>query len=184
MNGGIKLKTNWQKVANLKQSAQVHIFLQDNGISNMEQLAEKVTETHQQIYDLGKTIKAKERRLSKLNEHLAQVDLLNRYVGFYKKYSQLDSKERDAYKQKYVGEIEQCESTHAYIKTHLNGRTVIPEKAWRDERKALLAERLPLVEKYYGLKDDVKIIESLRHSAEDLMRVIIPKRARTITREL
>jgi len=76
INGGITLKTNWQKIADLKQSSRLLIFLQNNGIRSMEQLADKVTETHQQVYDLGKNIKAKERRLSKLNEHLAQVEVV------------------------------------------------------------------------------------------------------------
>ena len=35
MNSGIKLKTNWQKIANLKQSAQALISLQNNGIRNI-----------------------------------------------------------------------------------------------------------------------------------------------------
>jgi ATP-dependent exoDNAse (exonuclease V) alpha subunit len=184
MNSGIKLKTNWQKIADLKQSAHVLIFLQNNGIGNMEQFSDKVTNTHQRIYDLGKVIKAKERRLSKLNEHLAQVDIYNRYVGIYKKYSQLDSRKRDAYKQNHVREIEQYEAAHVYIKAHLNGRTVIPERAWRDERKSLLTERLPLVDEYYDLKDDVKNIETLRRGAENLMRDVTPERTRIKSQEL
>jgi len=179
INGGINLKTKWQKIADLKQSARVLIFLQENGISNMEQLAEKVTNTHQQIYDLAKNIKAKERRIFKLNEHLTQVDIYNRYVGIYKKYSLLDQKRRDTYKEKYADEICRYESAHTYIKAHLNGRTVIPGKAWKDERKALLEERFPLVEMYYDLKDDVKNIESLRRSADNLMRDISQERVRT-----
>jgi hypothetical protein len=93
-------------------------------------------------------------------------------------YSQLDPKNRDSYEQKYSGEIEQYESAHAYIKAHLNGRTVIPEKAWKDERKALLVERLPLVDMYHNLKDDVKKIESLRRGADNLMRDIMPEQTR------
>ena len=67
-------------------------------------------------------------------------------------------------------------STNSYLKAHLNGRTAIPEKAWRDERKSLLAERLPLIEEYYNLKDDVKNIETLRRNAENLMNDITPGR--------
>ena len=150
--------------------------MQNNNINSLEQLADKVTKTHQRIYDLAGKIKAKERRISKLNEHLAQVDTYNKYIEIYKKYSKLDPKKRNAYKQNFAEEISEYESARAYIKAHLNGRTVMPEKAWRDERKALLEERLPLVEKYYDLKDDVKSIESLRRCAENMMREIMPER--------
>jgi ATP-dependent exoDNAse (exonuclease V) alpha subunit len=184
INGGIKLKTNWQKVADLKRSAQVLIFLQENGISNMEQLADKVINTHQCIYDLAGKIKAKERRISKLTEHLAKVDIYSKYFEIYKNYSQLDPIKRKAYKRKYADEISEYESAHAYIKAHLNGRTVIPERAWRDERKALFTERLSLVEKYYNVKDDVKSIESLRRGAENLIRDMKPELTRTKTQKL
>jgi len=176
MNGGINLKTKWQKIANLKKSAQVLVFLQNNGIQNMEQLADKITSTHQRIYDLAKIIKDKERRLSKLNEHLANVDLYNTHKAVYKKYTQLDPKQRDRYMQKHSDEIKQYQSAHAYLKAHLNGRTAIPEKAWRDERKLLLSERIPLVEEYYNLKDDVRNIEILRRSTVNLMNDITSDR--------
>jgi len=175
LNNGQNLISNWQKISNLKQSAQVLMFLQNNDIKSMEQLADKIIETHKRIYELSNTIKAKERRISKLNDHLENVDIYNRFITIHKKYQSLDIKKRDAYKQKYTDELAQFDLAHAYIKTHLHGRTNIPKEAWSDERKTLLSERLPLVEEYYSLKEDVKSIETLRRRAEGMMTEILPE---------
>jgi hypothetical protein len=58
----------------------------------------------------------------------------------------------------------------------LNGREQIPEKAWRTEREKLLAERYVLVDEFYALKEDVRIVEVLQRGAEDIMRDITPDR--------
>jgi hypothetical protein len=63
----------------------------------------------------------------------------------------------------------------------LNGRTVIPEKDWREEHKRLLAERYDHVEAYYKLREDVRSVEVLRRGAESLMREVAPERTPTRT---
>ena len=92
------------------------------------------------------------------------------------KYKSIEPKKRGAFMEKHAGEIEQYESAAAYVKDHLNGRDKIPEKAWRDERETLLAERFSHVDEYYGLRDDVRSVEMLRSSAERLMGDITPER--------
>ena len=169
-SGGEKLKSQWKKIADLKTRAKALIFLQENGIGNVEQLADKVTHMHKRQYDVANRIKAIDRRNATLTEHLANVDIRKQHMAVYKKYKDLDPKKRDAYAKKHTDEIGQYESASAYLKAHLNGYAKIPEKDWRAEFDRLTTERFTLGEEYYKLKDEVKNVEVLRRGAENIMR--------------
>ena len=200
INSSQHLKSRWKKLNDLKTAARVLVFLQENKVTDMEQLADKITQIHQRRYDLGGEIKTKERRISTLNTHLHHTDILKEHKAVYTKYKSLTPKkdtaalnslnpftknkavkEREAaikkqtaYKEKHAAAIGQYEAALAYFKDHLNGRDKIPEKEWRTQHKTLLAERSPLVEEYYKLKDDVRNVETIRRGAEKIMREIVP----------
>jgi hypothetical protein len=177
INNAQNMKSQWQKIRDLQLAANVLIFIQRNGIGDPAQLADKITELHQRHYDLANNVKAKERRISKLNEHLAQVDIFNRHKAMYDKGKKItDPKKRKAYADKHADELAEYNSALAYLKQHLNGYGKIPEKEWRNEQKRLLAERYTLVDEYYKLNDDVKNVEALRRGAEKLMRDVTPER--------
>jgi len=76
---------------------------------------------------------------------------------------------RAEYKQKYAAELQQHDAALQYLKAHLNGRTIIPEKAWKAEREQLYKDRFDLTERYFNLKDDVKNAEALRRGAQRVM---------------
>jgi hypothetical protein len=177
ITGGRELKSQWKQIADLQAAARVLIFLQTNNIIGVEQLADKVIEIHERYYEVANEIKAVERRISKLNEHLAQVDIYNQHRKIYQKSRQLEPKKRKVYVEKHADAIEQYQSASTYLKNHLNERTVIPEKEWRAERAKLLTDRYAHMEKYYALKKDVQNVEVLRRGAETMMREIMPERA-------
>ena len=193
-------KSQWQRIRNLQRSAQVLLFIQQNGLYTVEQLADKITELHQEQYDLAGDVKKKERRITTLTEHLAQVDIYKQHTAVYKKYKNLAPKKdaalnslnpfakskaakdheaavkkQNAYYEKHAGELEQYESAATYLKDHLNGYDKIPEKEWRAELDGLLTGRYAQVERYYKLSDDVKNAETLRRGAEHHMRDITPE---------
>jgi hypothetical protein len=181
---GLNFKSRWKTISDLKTAARVLIFIQRNGFSgddSVVKLADKITELYQRQFDLGGEIKGKERRISKLNEHLSHVDAYNEHRAVFKKYKQLDLKKRGAYKEKHAGAISKYEIALDYLKAHLNGREQIPEKAWRAERENLLNERYVLVDEFYTLKEDVRIVEVLQRGAENIMQEITPER--TVARE-
>ena len=210
INRGQEIKSHWKRIADLKTAAKVLIFLQENHITSVEQLADKVTDIHQERYDLANTIKAQERRISTLNEHLAQVDIFNQHKAVCAKYKNLTPKKdtaalnslnpftrnkaakdyeaavkkQAAYYEKHADAIEQYNAASKYLKDHLNGRTVIPEKDWREEQKRLLAERYDHVEAYYKLREDVRSVEVLRRGAESLMREVTPERTPSRTQDM
>lgn len=89
---GKNLNYRWQKIANLKTQAKFLIFLQENNITDVPALADKVAQLYQSQYDLGNTIKSEERRVLTLNTHLAQIDIRRQHSVVYRKYRELDPK--------------------------------------------------------------------------------------------
>jgi ATP-dependent exoDNAse (exonuclease V) alpha subunit len=176
---GQQLKTRWKQIADLKAYAGALIFVQKYGVYDMEAFADRIIRIHQERYDLAAEIQKKERRISKLSEHLANVDAHKKHQAVYKKYRALDPKKREAYKAKHAEEIAEYEAAVKYLKANLNGRDRIPEKEWRSERESLLASRYADVDRYYNLREDIKNAENIRRGAENHMREITPERRQT-----
>lgn len=172
---GKNLDSRWQKIADLKTRAKLLVFLQENNIIDVPALADKITQLHQSQYDLSGTIKKEERRISALNQHLAQVDIFRQHKAVYAKYKSLDPKKREAFYDKHSEEITAYQSASKYLKDHLNGHDKIPDKSWLAERDKLLAQRYAHVEEYYQLRDDVRSVEVLRKGAESIMQEDIGK---------
>jgi hypothetical protein len=181
---GHNLKSRWDKITDLKTQAKVLMFLQENNISDVGQLADKVEHMHKRQYDVSKKIKEIDRRKAKLSEHLAQTEIFKKYKTVYKKYVGLEAKKRGVFMDEHVKEIKLYESASQYLKDHLNGRTTIPEKKWLAEQENLTAESYALYEEYYKLKGDVKSVETLRRGAEDLMSESVSERTRAKVQDL
>lgn len=164
------LESRWKKVINLKERANLLVFLQENGIDDMSRLVGKVEELHQSQYDLGKKIKTEERRISTLSQHLSQIAIYKSKKAVYKQYKSLGPNKRDAYYEKHFDEISAYESASKYLKDQLNGYDKIPEKEWREERSKMLTQRYAHAREYYALKEAVKEVERIRHCAELIIR--------------
>ena len=166
INANNQFKSRAKKIKDLQTYINVSEFLRENNLDSIESLADRVTEMHQELYDISCTLKRQERRLNSLDTHLAHTEIYNQTKAIYKKYKQLAPKHRQAFKEKHAVAIQKHEAAHKYLTEHLNGRTTIPEKAWKTERKKLLQERFDLAEKYYELKADVRNVEVIKRGAE------------------
>ncbi|MDR0469637.1 MAG: hypothetical protein LBH09_06645 [Peptococcaceae bacterium] len=131
------------------------------------------------IYNQHKAVYKKHKSLT-LKKDAAVFNSLNPFTRnkAAKEYEAAAKKQADYY-EKHADEIKQYNAASKYLKDHLNGRTVIPEKDWREEQKRLLAERYDHVEAYYKLREAVKSVEALQRGAESLMREVTPERMHT-----
>jgi len=177
-----KLKSRAQKIKDLQTYIHVTEFLRENNLDSIESLSDKVISMHQEQYDLASAIKKQDRRLNTLDEHLRQTAIYNQTKAVYKRYTHQDPKKREGFRKQHVIEISKYEAAHKYLKEHLNGRTIIPEKAWESEREKLLRERIKLAEQYYDIKADVKNIEVIRGGAENVVNDISPENIPTRVR--
>jgi len=164
------LNSHWKKISNLKTQARVLIFLQENHISDMEQLVGTVSRISEDFQTVSDKIKKVDRRMGTLTQHLAQCENFKQHRAIYKKYKSLDPKKSDAFYNKHFDEIRLYESAQKYLSAVLNGRKEIPVKEWRAEQTTLTAERFSLCEDYYKLKDETSSVEVLRKGAENIMR--------------
>ena len=169
IQGGQNLKSRWKRIADVKMQAKVLIFIQRNNIAGMNELADKVSEMHKRIYDVSKNIKSAERRLTTLDEHLAQSEIIKQHRTVYQKYGQLDPKKKNAFYNKHSEEIRLYESAKSYFEKVMNGREALPIKKWKAEHERLTADKFSLFDEYYRLKDEVRNVEVLRRDAENLM---------------
>ena len=131
---GNNLTARWQKIADLRAMPKVLIFLQSNGITDVSQLAEKITQTHTRLYDMSKDIQAVDRRLETLAQHFTQYENCKKHKAIYQKYQHVDGKKGDAFYDKYFEEIQLYEGAVKYLKAVLNGRKTVPTKAWLAEQ--------------------------------------------------
>ena len=122
------------------------------------------------LYNISKKIKAAERRLDTLAEHLAQAESLKKHRAMYQKAQQLPPKKHEAFCKKHAEEIQLFESAKRHFEVCMTGRTVLPIKTWKAEQAKLFAERYAHCDEYYKLKEDVRNVEVLRRSAEEIMR--------------
>ena len=164
------LNTRWKKISNLKTQAHVLVFLQQNHISDMEQLVGKVTQIGETLQTISEKIKKVDRRQDTLAQHLTQCENLKQHRVIYKKYMSLDPKKSNAFYDKHFEEIRLYEAAKQYLDAVLNGRKEIPVKAWQSEQTTLTAERFSLCEDYYRLKGETHSVEILRKGAENIMR--------------
>jgi len=164
-----RLKSRAQRLQDIKTLANVINFCKEYNISSIEAFADSVNELQQEQYDVASTIKKQDRRLQTLDIHLQNVDIYNRTKSVYKRYAGLDPKQQEKFRQQNAVAIRQHEAAHKYIKDHLNGQTVIPEKAWRKERNQIIQNRYALAERYYALKTAVKSSEVIRRNADKII---------------
>jgi ATP-dependent exoDNAse (exonuclease V) alpha subunit len=170
INGGVQLTSHWQRIRDLQTRAKVLIFLQENKIADIADLADTVRRMHERQYDVAGDLRKVKRRCETLTEHLAQYDNLTEHKAIYVKYRQLDPKKREVYYKKHGEAIEKYKAAKTYLDGVMNGKSPIPVKEWRKELLGKTAEKHALYDEFYKLRSDVKNVEVLRRSAEHIMR--------------
>jgi hypothetical protein len=76
----------------------------------------------------------------------------------------------EAYHDKHADEIGAYKNAVEHFDNVMNGRDTLPIKDWQSKQKKLLTQRYGLCEKYYSLKEEIKSVEVLRRSVENLVK--------------
>jgi hypothetical protein len=167
---GKNLNTQWAKIADLKTQSKVLMFLQNNNITDVSQLVDKVTEINEKFYDVSKEIKAVDRRIETLSKHLFNYDNYKNNKAIYDEYIGIKQKNQEAFYSKHSEKIGDYQTAKAYLDGVMNGRTKIPVHKWKSELETLTAKRISLAERFCFLRDEVRNIEVLRRGTEGVMR--------------
>ena len=131
------------------------------GISDMEQLVDKMIQISGELQTVSDKIKKIDMRMNTLGQHLTQCENLKQHGAVYRKYKSLAPKKCEAFYDKHFDKISSYESVKQYLYAILNGRKDIPIKAWQAEQITLTAERFSLCEDYYHIKYETRSVELL-----------------------
>jgi hypothetical protein len=168
---GKNAQNTYNTLRNLKAKASVLVFLQNNNITDMTHLVQKIESINDEYKDVADKVQKAERRLDTLANHFAQYENHKEHKAVYNEYAKLkDPKKRDAYYDKHSKEIGAYKDASDYFKIVMNGRTdPVPIKTWQAEQKKLITAKFALCERYYGLKDNVRSMELLCKSINTIM---------------
>ncbi|GHU81314.1 hypothetical protein FACS1894191_8100 [Clostridia bacterium] len=144
-------KSRWRTTVDLKTAAKILAFLQENHITDISELREKVGEFYGRLGAIRDKSKPIKRRLKTLDEHIKQAGNLKQYgkvnAQYKKLYAEYETAEKGAglfAKSKAQKALDTANEFHednraaltlyrtadSYLKAHLNGHGKIPLKAW------------------------------------------------------
>jgi predicted nucleic acid-binding Zn-ribbon protein len=193
LNSGAE-QSQYRKLADLKLAAKTLAFIQENNVSNLPALADKVGAMHGEYITLDTNIKKVNKRIKTLKEHLRQSENYRQYRKIATEFATLSNaadaaekatglfakskaekawKESQEFYRDHEHEIGLFRVTEKYLKCVLQKRydptKLPPITKWSDELKEKQTAKGELDREYYKLKDEIKHAETLKRFAADLM---------------
>ena len=162
--------TRTGKIRALQESAALFSFLQANGIQSMQQLHEKIADMNTRYYDLrGKIVKA-ERRIATLTERGEMWEQYNQYKSIHKQLAKVKPEKREQFEQRHSRELILYDAAARYLKELKDSGEAITPKAWQLEIDQLAAGKQTDTLAMKAMREDLKAVERLRKTAEQLSR--------------
>ena len=163
-------RTRTGKIRALQESAALFSFLQANGIQSMQQLHEKIADMNSRYYDLrGKIVKA-ERRIATLTERGEMWEQYNQYKSIHKQLAKVKPEKREQFEQRHSRELILYDAATRYLKDLKDNGEAITPKAWQREIDQLAAGKPTDTLAMKSMREDLKAVERLRKTAEQLSR--------------
>ena len=163
------------KIRALQESAALFSFLQANGIQSMQQLHEKIADMNTRYYDLrGKIVKA-ERRIATLTERGEMWEQYNQYKSIHKQLAKVKPEKREQFEQRHSRELILYDAADRYLKELKDNGEAITPKAWQREIDQLTAGKQTDTLAMKSMREDLKAVERLRKTAEQLSRQELDK---------
>ena len=165
-------KSHRKTIIDLKTAATTFAFLQENNISNLPELHEKINNMRGDFDDVRKKLKSVERRLETLDKHILQSGNYKKYRAIYKEYQAQKPKQQDTFYENHRAELTLYNAAEKYLKANLNGHKEIPLPNWKAEHKKLTTEKDKLYEEFYHQKENVRKVEGIQKSVNNALRDI------------
>ena len=154
----------------MQESAALFSFLQANGIQSMQQLHEKIADMNIRYYDLrGKIVKA-ERRIATLTERGEMWEQYNQYKAVQTACQGEAGEKREQFEQRHSRELILYDAAARYLKELKDSDEAITPKAWQLEIDQLAAGKQTDTFAMKAMREDLKAVERLRKTAEQLSR--------------
>ena len=159
----------FNKIYVLKDVSSAVAYLQENNITTVNLLDEKIAElrggyntTRRQIVDI-------ENHLKGLTELIQQTEIYKKHREMYKEYKSIPQGKDTEFQISHLSEIIAYEAAVRYLKEHLTDGKLYLEK-WKAEHAELSSQKNSLYDKYHNIKDELKTCEDIHRSVKSALR--------------
>ena len=164
----------WAKVFNIKQMAAALAYIQDNGLTDYEQLAQKATEATDHFHALSEHIKQTEQAM-KTNAGLKAAT-----VQYAKTRPVFEQYKAAKYSRKFLAEheadIELYRAAQAEMRRLLGGAKLPKMDVLKEEGRKLTAKKKRLYGEYQKARRDMQEIVTIKANIDTLLGYTEPGR--------
>ena len=157
---------HWSKIFNLKTAASTLIFLQENGLDDIDKLNEKAQWAKDDFNGINT-------RIQNIDVRQREISALQKQIGIYSKTREIYAAYRKAgYSKKYLAEHEGDIAAHKAAKKYFDGlgREKLPTiGALKTEYAALAAEKKKLYAWYHPARKYMQDILAARQNVNQLL---------------
>lgn len=162
--------TRYGKVKALKESAVLFNFLQENGISSMQELYAKVTAMQTEYYGLRGEIAATARQIGGLNKRLSMWKQYSHNKPVHQRLTALKPRAREKFQDAHSVELVLYDAAVRYLdELKASGEKITP-KCWQAEMERLSAHNDTLYQQMRFMRADIQAVEKIRKTADELAR--------------
>ena len=164
----------WAKVFNIKQMAAALAYIQDNGLTDYEQLAQKATEAADRFHTISEQIKQTEQAM-KTNAGLKAAT-----VQYAKTRPVFEQYKATKYSRKFLAEheadLELYRAAQAEMRSLLGGAKLPKMDVLKEEGRKLTAKKKQLYGEYQKARRDMQEIVTIKANIDTLMGYTGPGR--------
>lgn len=164
----------WAKVFNIKQMAAALAYIQDNGLTDYEQLAQKATEAADRFHAISEQVKQTEQAM-KTNAGLKAAT-----VQYAKTRPVFEQYKATKYSRKFLAEheadLELYRAAQAEMRSLLGGAKLPKMDVLKEEGRKLTAKKKQLYGEYQKARRDMQEIVTIKANIDTLMGYTEPGR--------
>lgn len=164
----------WAKVFNIKQMAAALAYIQDNGLTDYEQLAQKATEAADRFHAISEQIKQTEQAM-KTNAGLKAAT-----VQYAKTRPVFEQYKATKYSRKFLAEheadLELYRAAQAEMRSLLGGAKLPKMDVLKEEGRKLTAKKKQLYGEYQKARRDMQELVTIKANIDTLMGYTEPGR--------
>ena len=157
----------WAKVYNLKQMAAALQFLQENGLTDYDALAERTAEVVDRAHALAGELRGVEERLA------STTKLMGAVVDYAKTRPVFDGYKAARYSKKYLAEHEEALASYRAAKAEINdilGGAKLPRMdALKKERRELAERKKKLYAQYRAAQQEMREAVAVKANVDHLL---------------
>jgi hypothetical protein len=159
---------HWAKVYNVKQVSKALLYLQEHGIRDYEDLAQKAKGSSDKFHELSNSIKSKEARLSEIAELKTAIRNHSKTKNVYAEYR------KAGYSKKYFEKHREDILIHKSAKETFNRMQLKKFPKWKElseEYGRILAEKKKLYEEYRTAKKEMMDYQIAKQDIDKFLKI-------------